>query len=292
MRVEERAGGASGRRGRASRGRPRARDHLRVRGRLEPGAVRSGRRGSRRAAPSPAASPRVRPARRRRRPVRPARRGRPTVDHRRRGRRRWRTGTRRPGIAPRSRGAPRDTPGGRSAPSTGGCRGGGPRPAQPRRTARASRARASAPARARAPTVRGVRYGARVRGAARPRTPRGVAGRRPVRACGPRVACPHGSRTRGRRAVERVPPRGEHDLARTAGLAPDPLGGRGRRGRARHPGGVGTPTGQEVLEILGKRRTDLTAEDERVMRNVVQRVTEQRRDDLEPTAGEAHWGTG
>ena len=54
-------------------------------------------------------------------------------------------------------------------------------------------------------------------------------------------------------------------------------------------GGVGTPTGQEVLAILGKRRTDLTANDERVMRNVVQRITEQRRDDLEPTAGEAHW---
>jgi hypothetical protein len=52
---------------------------------------------------------------------------------------------------------------------------------------------------------------------------------------------------------------------------------------------VGTPTGEEVLHILGKRRTDLTADDERVMRNVVQRVTEQRRDDLEPTAGEAHW---
>jgi hypothetical protein len=52
---------------------------------------------------------------------------------------------------------------------------------------------------------------------------------------------------------------------------------------------VGTPTGEEVLSILGKRRTDLTADDERVMRNVVQRVTEQRRDDLEPTAGEAHW---
>ena len=34
-------------------------------------------------------------------------------------------------------------------------------------------------------------------------------------------------------------------------------------------GGVGTPTGQEVLRILGKRRTDLTSEDERVMRNVV-----------------------
>jgi hypothetical protein len=54
-------------------------------------------------------------------------------------------------------------------------------------------------------------------------------------------------------------------------------------------GGVGTPTGQEVLRILGKRRTDLTSEDERVMRKVIQRVTEQRRDDLEPTAGEAHW---
>jgi len=51
---------------------------------------------------------------------------------------------------------------------------------------------------------------------------------------------------------------------------------------------VGTPTGQEVLAILGKRRTDLTAEDERVMRNVVRRITEQRRD-VEPTAGEAHW---
>ena len=54
-------------------------------------------------------------------------------------------------------------------------------------------------------------------------------------------------------------------------------------------GGVGTPTGEQVLHILGKRRTDLTTDDERVMRNVVRRVTEQRRDDLEPTAGEAHW---
>ena len=52
---------------------------------------------------------------------------------------------------------------------------------------------------------------------------------------------------------------------------------------------VGTPTGEEVLGILGKRRTDLTADDERVMRSVVRRVTEQRRDDMEPTAGEAHW---
>jgi hypothetical protein len=54
-------------------------------------------------------------------------------------------------------------------------------------------------------------------------------------------------------------------------------------------GGIGSATGQEVLHILGKRRTDLTKDDERVMRNVVRRITEQRRDDLEPTAGEAHW---
>ena len=51
----------------------------------------------------------------------------------------------------------------------------------------------------------------------------------------------------------------------------------------------GTPTGEEVLGTLAKRRTDLTPADERVMRNVVRRVTEQRRDDMEPTAGEAHW---
>ncbi|CAL9551185.1 hypothetical protein SUDANB95_04402 [Actinosynnema sp. ALI-1.44] len=55
------------------------------------------------------------------------------------------------------------------------------------------------------------------------------------------------------------------------------------------PDQAGTPTGQEVLRVLRKRRTDLTTEDVRVMRKVVERVHEQRRDDLEPTAGEAHW---
>ncbi|MFD6073468.1 DUF3140 domain-containing protein [Amycolatopsis lurida] len=55
------------------------------------------------------------------------------------------------------------------------------------------------------------------------------------------------------------------------------------------PDKAGTPTGRHVLGILGKRRTDLTAEDERVMRSVVRRVEDQRRDDLEPVAGEAHW---
>lgn len=55
------------------------------------------------------------------------------------------------------------------------------------------------------------------------------------------------------------------------------------------PDQAGTPTGQEVLHILGKRRTDLADGDTHVMRRVVERVHEQRRDDLEPTAGEAGW---
>jgi hypothetical protein len=55
------------------------------------------------------------------------------------------------------------------------------------------------------------------------------------------------------------------------------------------PEHAGTPTGQHVLAILGKRKTDLDEDDARVMRNVVERVHAERRDDLEPTAGEAHW---
>lgn len=55
------------------------------------------------------------------------------------------------------------------------------------------------------------------------------------------------------------------------------------------PDQAGTETGHHVLQILGKRRTDLSTDDARVMRNVVERVTAERRDDLEPTAGEAHW---
>lgn len=55
------------------------------------------------------------------------------------------------------------------------------------------------------------------------------------------------------------------------------------------PDRAGTETGHHVLQILGKRRTDLTADDARVMRNVVDRVAGERREDLEPTAGEAHW---
>ena len=55
------------------------------------------------------------------------------------------------------------------------------------------------------------------------------------------------------------------------------------------PDQAGTPTGQEVLGILGKRRGDLTDVDAHVMRRVVERVHAQRRDDLEPAAGQAGW---
>jgi hypothetical protein len=55
------------------------------------------------------------------------------------------------------------------------------------------------------------------------------------------------------------------------------------------PDQAGTAIGQEVVAILGKRRTDLTDEDARVMRTVVDRVLAARRDDLEPTQGQPKW---
>lgn len=55
------------------------------------------------------------------------------------------------------------------------------------------------------------------------------------------------------------------------------------------PDQAGTPTGRQVLHLLGKRRTDLEDEDLRVMRTVVERVYAERRDDLEPTAGQLNW---
>jgi hypothetical protein len=55
------------------------------------------------------------------------------------------------------------------------------------------------------------------------------------------------------------------------------------------PDQSGTPTGQHVLSILRKRRTDLEDDDIRVMHNVVDRVHAARREDLEPTQGQAAW---
>ncbi|GAB2679814.1 DUF3140 domain-containing protein [Thalassiella azotivora] len=55
------------------------------------------------------------------------------------------------------------------------------------------------------------------------------------------------------------------------------------------PDEAGTPKGQRVLAVLRKRRQDLTDDDVAVMGAVVRTVRSQRREDLEPTAGEAHW---
>jgi hypothetical protein len=52
------------------------------------------------------------------------------------------------------------------------------------------------------------------------------------------------------------------------------------------PEQAGTPTGQHVLAILQKRRTDLTDDDIRVMYNVVDTVTEQTDVENEPEAEE------
>jgi hypothetical protein len=55
------------------------------------------------------------------------------------------------------------------------------------------------------------------------------------------------------------------------------------------PDQAGTERGRHVLAVLGKRKTDLTDDDLRLMRRVVDEVRSERREDLEPTAGEAHW---
>jgi hypothetical protein len=56
------------------------------------------------------------------------------------------------------------------------------------------------------------------------------------------------------------------------------------------PDQAGTPTGQQVLRILNKRRTELTSEDLRVMRKVVSRVHAGRqRCYREAVAGQTGW---
>ena len=49
------------------------------------------------------------------------------------------------------------------------------------------------------------------------------------------------------------------------------------------------PSGRRVLDVLRKRRGDLTRVDADTMRAVVDHVHEARRDDLEPVVGEAAW---
>ena len=52
-------------------------------------------------------------------------------------------------------------------------------------------------------------------------------------------------------------------------------------------GGAGP--GRHVLGILGKRRGDLTPQDARVMREVVETVTAQRDEQYPTTSGDAAW---
>lgn len=55
------------------------------------------------------------------------------------------------------------------------------------------------------------------------------------------------------------------------------------------PEHAGPPIGHQVLSILRKRRADLTPDDVHVMEKVVRRVMSERREDLEPVAGQAAW---
>ena len=55
------------------------------------------------------------------------------------------------------------------------------------------------------------------------------------------------------------------------------------------PDQAGTSLGHRVAAILAKRRSDLTDDDMAAMTKVVDIVRRERRDDLEPTAGDDHW---
>ncbi len=70
------------------------------------------------------------------------------------------------------------------------------------------------------------------------------------------------------------------DWLRTRSASPD---------AERIPAQAGTPTGQQVLSILGKRRTDLNPNDLHVMRRVVQQVHAARRGNRESVAGRTGW---
>ena len=52
------------------------------------------------------------------------------------------------------------------------------------------------------------------------------------------------------------------------------------------PDHAGRPLGRRVLDILGKRRSDLTEDDVKVMQSVVDRVTARRGDELDGTITE------
>ena len=55
------------------------------------------------------------------------------------------------------------------------------------------------------------------------------------------------------------------------------------------PDQVGPETGRRVVQILGKRRLDLTEDDVAVMRRVIDTVRSQRVPELDPKAGDDQW---
>lgn len=55
------------------------------------------------------------------------------------------------------------------------------------------------------------------------------------------------------------------------------------------PDHAGSDRSRAVLEVLGKRRTDLTADDVAVMRSVVAEIDDERGRDPEPEAGDPQW---
>ena len=55
------------------------------------------------------------------------------------------------------------------------------------------------------------------------------------------------------------------------------------------PDQAGRSLGRRVAAILAKRRSDLTDDDIAAMTKVVDIVRRERREDLEPTAGDDHW---
>jgi Protein of unknown function (DUF3140) len=70
------------------------------------------------------------------------------------------------------------------------------------------------------------------------------------------------------------------DWLRTHPASPDATGSLGPEGQ---------PSGQQVLAILGKRRTDITSDDLQVMRGVIRRVNAVRRCDRGAVADRFDW---
>lgn len=55
------------------------------------------------------------------------------------------------------------------------------------------------------------------------------------------------------------------------------------------PHQAGTPTGHQVLQMLDKRRTDLTPDDLQLMRRVIRQVHVERRGNRTAVAGRVDW---